>query len=158
MKKYILLTLLAILFSQPVLADNWFENMFSNKPKAYFGYVFSYSPVANSLGIAYLKAPLNSKTVSTTYVNQAFFTDKAFWVGKDLAQLGDYVIVTGTHHTILGREGIQPFYGINAYNFKYLSLNLGLGLYEVDELIAKHINLSYDFFLERASLDFVFMF
>jgi len=154
----ILAVLLNLLLIQPARADNFFENMFGNKPKAYFGFVYSYSPVANSFGVSYLKAPLDGNTVSTTYVLQTYFSDKAFWQGKDLGQLGDYAIVLGTDTTLFGKDGIQPFFGCKSYNLKYLSFNCGLGLYTVDDLIAKHINLSYDFFLSKTSLDFVFMF
>ena len=158
--KDLFLFALALLFlpALPARADNFFEDMLKNKPRAYFGGVYSYSPVANSFGICYLQAPLNRQMVSTTYFEQAFFSDQAYWQDKDLDQLGDYAIIIGTHNTLFGREGIQPFWGFKGYNLKYWGFNLGLGLYAVDDLIAKHINLTYDFFLGKTSLQFAFMF
>lgn len=154
----LVLFLASVLLVQPVLADDWLEDLFGNKPKAYFGGVFSLSPVANSVGICYLTAPLDNETVTTTYLEQAWFTDQAFWQNKGLAELTDYSIVFGTHSTIFGRQGIQPFWGVKGYNLKWWGFNCGLGLYEVDDLIAKHINLTYDFMLFRTSLMFAFMF
>ncbi len=152
-----LLFVLFSLFFQTSHA-NFIDDAFKTKPKYYLGMAYSVSPVDYSYGATWAMAPNFIVPCTTNYVKMVRFTDQSFWNDKGLAQLGDYAIAIGFTNTIFGKKGIHPFWGINSYNFKMTSLIGGIGLYDINRDDAKHINLTYDSFLNKTYMDFVIMF